>query len=176
MKQSLRTLLRAVRFDREAFAWVDLNDRATGDALIFVAVTRLLILLGLGWSLFGLVGSFTGLEVLIASAVTAAIFWLAYSGLVLAIVRFGFQANANYATILRIVGFAYPTLILTVFTLQLGLPPVVALFLGAVWFLLIVAHGVRYESELPIERCALAAVGAMIAWVIIASILNRGLL
>lgn len=176
MQQTLKTLLGAVRLEREAFAWMDINDRATGDALILVAIARLLILLGLGWTLYGLVTSLSGLEILIASAVTAAIFWLAYSGLVLAIVRFGYRAEANYATVLRIAGFAYPTLILTVFTLRLGLPTVVAFFLGAVWFLLIMAHGLRYETELPLEKSGVAAVGGLIAWTIVALILNRGLI
>ena len=176
VKLVLDRLLATVRVEREAFAWLDLNDRATGDALVLVAVTRLLILLGLGWSLFGLATSLSGFEILIASFVSAAIFWLAYSGLVLAIVRFGFKGEIKYAITMRVTGFAYPTLLLTVFTLRLGLPAVPALLLGAVWFVFIVAHGVRYESELPLERCVAAAAGGLVLWVIVASIFGQSLI
>ena len=172
----MNRLLATIRLDREAFAWMDINDRATGDALILVAVTRLLILLGLGWSLFGLATSASGLEILIASLASAAIFWLAYSGLVLAIVRFGFRGDVKYPILLRISGFAYPTLLLTIFTLRLGLDALPALLLGAVWFVVIVAHGVRYETELPLERCIAAAAGGLVLWVIVASILNQSLI
>ncbi len=53
MAEALKALLKAMRLDRDAFVWMDFNDRATGDALVLVVVTRFLILLGLGWSLLG---------------------------------------------------------------------------------------------------------------------------
>lgn len=176
MTQTLNILYGAVRLDREAYAWMDLNDRATGDALILVAATRLIILVVLGFELFGLVSAFTTAEIVVASAVNAAVFWLAYSGVVYAIVKYGFKAEANYATILRVAGFGYPVLLVAAVAVRVGLPVLVSFLLSAVWFVAIVSHGVRYESELPIERCALAAVGGLVAWFLIAQILGRGLI
>lgn len=155
---------------------MDFNDRATGDALILVAITRFLILLGSGWTILGLTTSSTGLIILAQAMVTAAVFWLAYSGLTYAIIRFLFQADGKYAIYLRIAGFAYPTLLLLVFTSRLELPPIVALFLGAFWFFAVMTRGITYESDLPTQQAAVAAVGGLVAWVIVASILDRGLI
>ena len=55
----LNRLLQTIRFDRDAFVWMEFNDRATGDALIIVAVTEVLFLIAGGTPLFGLVTSFT---------------------------------------------------------------------------------------------------------------------
>ena len=175
MGETLRRLLQAVRFERDAFVWMDFEDRATGDALVLVAVTRVLILLGLGSRLLGLVTSISGLELILASMINAAIFWLGYSALVLAITKFLLGADGTYATILRITGFAYPTLLLVIFTVRV-FPSngVLALVLGALWFLAIVAHGVRYVSGLPLARAGLAAGGGLVGWIVVAAIFGRG--
>ena len=176
MGEALRRLLQAVRLDREAFVWMDFNDRATADGLILVAVTRILILLGSGWSILGLTSSISGIEILVTGILNALIFWLAYSGITFAISRFLLQGEGQYAFYLRVAGFAYPTLVLTVFTRQLDLAPTVELVLGSLWFLAVVTRGVTYGADLPTERAALAAAGGLIGWIIISSILGRGLL
>ncbi len=53
MAETLRRMVETFGLKREAFVWMDLNDRATGDALILVVVTRLLILVGFGSRLLG---------------------------------------------------------------------------------------------------------------------------
>lgn len=176
MNEVMRRLLQAVRLERDAFVWMDLNDRATGDALILVAVSRVLMQLGFGSSLLGLTTSLSGLEFVLAIAITAAVFWLAYSGIVYAIARFLLNGGGSYATMLRITGFAYPTLLLLIVTAQVFSNAILAFLVGSVWFVAIVAHGVRYEADLPIERAALAAAGAVIGWIVVASILGRGLI
>lgn len=174
MKEALTRLVQAVRLERDAFVWMDFNDRATADALIFVAVTRLLILVGLGWSFFGLTTSLSGIEVLVSSILNALIFWLAYSGIAYAITKFLLNGSGNFAMFLRITGFAYPTLLVLIFTAQLGLPSWAALILGFVWFIAIVTRGIVYEGDLPNEKAVLAAIGGYVGWVIISSILGRG--
>ena len=77
----LNRLLQTIRFDRDAFVWMEFNDRATGDALIIVAITELLFLIAGGTPLFGLVTSFTAV---MSSLLATVIFWLIYSGLVYA--------------------------------------------------------------------------------------------
>ena len=44
----LNRLLQTIRFDRDAFVWMEFNDRATGDALIIVAVTEVLFIIAGG--------------------------------------------------------------------------------------------------------------------------------
>lgn len=174
MKEALTRLLQAIRLERDAFVWMDFNDRATADALIFVAVTRILILLGLGWSFFGLATTLSGIEILISSILNALIFWLAYSGIAFAITKFLLGGSGTYAMFLRITGFAYPTLLVLIFTAQLGLPTWAALALGFLWFIAIVTRGITYEGDLPTERAVLAAIGGYVGWVVISSILGRG--
>jgi len=174
---TMKRLLQAVRFERGAFVWMDLEDRATGDALVLVLVTRVLILLGLGWGLLGLATSLSGIEVLIASLINAAVFWLVYSGLVFAVTKYLLQGDGSFATILRITGFAYPTLILVIATFRIirgnGL---LALLFGTIWFLAVVTQGVRHVADLPLEKAAVAAGGGLIGWIIVASIFGNGYL
>lgn len=176
MKEALKRLLQAVRLDRDAFVWMDFNDRATADALVFVAITRVLILLGSGWTILGLTTSIGGLEILVTAVLTTLIFWLAYSGVTFAVSRFLLNGDGQYAIYLRIVGFAYPTLLLLVFTRTLGLEPVAAFVLGSVWMIAIVARGISYAADLPMEKAVLASVGGLVGWIILALILGRGLI
>lgn len=174
MGEALSRLLQAIRFQRDAFVWMDFNDRATGDAMLFVGVTRALILLGAGWSILGLTTSTGGIQLLLTALINAVIFWLAYSGLAYAAVRFLFQKGGSFPVYLRMTGFAYPTLLLVIFTGRLGLADTAAFTLGAVWFMAIVARGITYESDLPTDRAAIAAVLALVGWIVVSSILDNG--
>ena len=173
MSEAFRKLLQTIRFERDAFVWMDFEDRATGDGLILVALTSLGLLLASGATVFGLVTSTTGISFLFGSLVSSAFFWLIYSGLVYFVVTKLFQASGSYALYLRVVGFAFPTLLLLIFTSRLGLGGLIGFLVGAVWFLAIVAKGVQYGSELPIERSAAAVGLAMVLWVIVAQIFGR---
>ena len=176
MGEAFRRLLQAVRLERDAFVWMDFNDRATGDAVIFVSLTALGLLRSRGASFFGLVTSVGGINALFSSLLDGVIFWLVYSGLVLFVVRMLFQAPAKYPMLLRVAGFAYPTLLVGIFTTKLGLSGLVGFLLGTVWFLAVVAKGVRYESDLRPAR-AYAAVGlAMVLWIVVSAILGPGLI
>lgn len=176
MREVMQRLLQAMRFERDAYVWMDFNDRATGDALILVAVSRILLQLGFGSSLFGLATSLGGWELVINITIVAVVFWLGYSGLVYAIGKYLLGGGGSYATILRIAGFAYPTLLLIVFTARVISNIYLALIVGALWFLAIVAQGVRYTADLPLEKAAVAAGGGLVGWIIVASILGRGLI
>ena len=176
MGESLRRLLQAVRLERDAFVWMDFNDRATADGLIFVVVTRILILLGEGWSILGLTTNLNGIEVLIQSILNSLIFWLGYSAVTFAISKFLLDGTGQFAVYLRMAGFAYPTLLLIIFTRLLGLAPMAELVLGSVWFLAIVTRGVVYEGDLPTQRAVLAAAGGLVGWIIISTIFGRGLI
>ena len=176
MRETLNRLLQAVRFEREAFVWMDFNDRATGDAFVLVLVTRLLLLLGFGFSVLGLTTSITGLEVLLISMINTAVFWLAYSGLVYAAGKLLLDGEGSYATTLRITGFAFPTLLLLIATAAVINNAVLAFIVGSLWFLAVVAHGVRHTADLPLERAAAAAGAGLVGWIIVASIFGRGLI
>jgi hypothetical protein len=165
----LNRLLQAIRFDRDAFVWMDFNDRATGDALIIVAITQVLFLFAGGTSLFGLV---TGLSSVLYALLSAVMFWLIYSGLVYAVVAFLMRGDGHYPVYLRIVGFAFPTLLLTIATTQILGSGLIGTLLGSLWFLLVVAYGTHYISDLPLDRSIVAAVLGWAGWIVVSTILG----
>mgnify|MGYP001817417166 FL=1 len=169
MSVVLNRLLQTIRFDRDAFVWMEFNDRATGDALIIVAVTEALFLIAGGTPLFGLVTSFTAV---MSSLLSAIMFWLIYSGLVYAIVVFLFRGDGRYPIILRIAGFAFPTLLLTIATAQIFGNDLIATLVGSLWFLLVVAYGTHYVADLPLDRSIVAAVLGWAGWIVVSTILG----
>jgi hypothetical protein len=148
---------------------MEFNDRATGDALIIVAITEVLFLIAGGTPLFGLVTSFTAV---MSSLLSAVIFWLIYSGLVYAIVAFRFRGEGRYPIYLRMAGFAFPTLLLTIATTQIFGNDLIATLVGSLWFILVVAYGTHYVSDLPLDRAIVAAVLGWAGWIVVSTILG----
>ncbi|MFV9671860.1 MAG: hypothetical protein ACNYZH_01435 [Acidimicrobiia bacterium] len=165
----LNRLLQAIRFDRDAFVWMDFNDRATGDALIIVAITEVLIIIAGGTPLFGLVTGFLGV---LSALLATVMFWLIYSGLVYAAAVYLFRGDGHYPVYLRIVGFAFPTLLLTIATTQIFGTGLIGTLVGSLWFLLVVAYGTHYISDLPLDRSIVAAVLGWAGWIVVSTILG----
>ncbi len=178
MKESFRRLLQALRFERDAFVWMDFNDRASGDALIFVAITRLLVFLGaVGF------GSIRGLfrlgvwEIFIQVMVQGLIFWLLFSGVAYAILRFLFQVSIGYPIVLRIAGFAYPASLIVLAIVQI-FPPTSVTSLAIItiisntWFFAIVAKGLDYVSDADVLKGGVAAIGGWLGYLAVSAILD----
>jgi len=149
---------------------MDFNDRATGDAAILVAGTQVLILLGTGSSIFDVL--FNPVR-LISALISALFFWLIYTGATYAVVRYIFDGEGSFPTMLRITGFAYPTLLVLIAT-NLLLPNSfsLSLLLGGAWFMVVVANGVLYIADLPIFKAFLASIGGFVLVIIVQSILS----
>lgn len=145
---------------------MDFNDRATGDAAILVGITQVLIALGLGRSLGSLVNPLTLFQLLVSALFT----WVVYSGAVYVVSRYLLDASGHYSIYLRITGFAYPTLLLVVFTAFLVSNTTLALLMGGAWFIVVVANGLTYTVDIPLPRAAGAAIGGFIAIVIVQAI------
>ena len=162
MGSILKRFLQTIRLEREAYVWMDLNDRATGDALILVAITGLLKFAGFFGGLRSLfnVGAW---DLLISFVLSALIQWLLFSGIAWAIVRYIVQGSGDYATYLRFTGFAYPTTLLTLgIAIAMNRTGIIPFALGFAWFIFIIARGIEYESDLPRERALLVTVGSLI--------------
>lgn len=159
-------LLQTVKLKRSAFVWMDFNDRATGDAAILVVLTQILMTLGFGTSFVRLLNPFMLIQVLLG----ALFFWVVYSGGVYLIGRYLFDVSGQYAIYLRITGFAYPTLLLSVFVVLFVPNALLALILGGAWFVVIVANGLTYTVDLSIKMAAVAAVGGYVLIVIVQAI------
>ena len=147
---------------------MDFNDRATGDAAILVGVTQILLAFGTGASLLDLVNPITLITLLLSGAV----FWLLYSAATFAISRFLLNGQGTFAPILRVVGFAYPTVLLTIFGNLLFDNTFLILLVGGAWFVVIVANGLTYLADLSLQNGLLASIGGYAAVVVIQSILG----
>ncbi len=170
MGEILKRLMQTLRLEREAFVWMDFNDRATGDAFVRVVITAFLKFAGffggLG-SLFSL-GAWAGL---VQFGLSALIQWLLYSAIAWALVRYIVQGSGDYATYLRFTGFAYPTTLMTVAVAAvMNSVGLVAFALGFGWFIFIIARGIEYASDLPRERALLVAVGALAGLIVVNAI------
>jgi len=162
----LSRLKQTIRLERDAFVWMDFNDRATGDAAILVVVTQLLIAVGLGQSVLGLLNPLF----LIGLLINAMFLWVIYSGATYAVAKYLFDGHGTYASFLRITGFAYPTLILIVFVSIILSNGILAFAISGIWFVVIVANGVMYLADLAREKAFAAAIGGFIVVVIVRTI------
>jgi hypothetical protein len=167
MAEVAKRFRQTLQLKRDAFVWMSFNDRATGDALILVALTPVvvfLVLAAVSRNLFA--GSLWRL--LIDLVLAALIQWLLYSGIAWAIVTYGFRAGAEFSTYLRFSGFAYPTTVLVaVLIWLLDARGLLSFALGHVWFVLIIMAGMGYTSDLSRDKALLAAVGSLVALLLI---------
>lgn len=176
MNDSMKMLVRTWRTERDAYSWLEFNDRATGDAIIFIAVTQLLTLIGTFRTLrvFFNVDFFS---LALSFVVDALFFWLILSGLTFAVIKYLFQENMDFAFVLRLTGYAYPTRLLRIAAVAFLQPTtastvVVAGVLGTLWFGYIVAKGLDHAAEIGLAKGALAVVGAYAGYLIISSIFS----
>lgn len=161
-------LLQTVRLERDAFVWMDFNDRATGDAAILVVATQVLLSLGVGVPLIDMLNPLTLIQILISGA----FFWVLYSAAVYLIVRYLFDGHGSFPVYLRVAGFAFPTLLLLVFSNFLFDDFFLILLVGAPWFVLIVARGITYIADLHVPKAFAAAIGGYVAVTVVQLILG----
>jgi hypothetical protein len=168
-------LLQTLKLERDAFVWMDFNDRATGDAVILVAGTQVLIALGTGTGIVSLFNPVT----LVSLMVSAAFFWLLYTAATYVIVTYLLDGHGTFALFLRVTGFAFPSLLLVIFSnllldsLSIGPPSfALVLVLGAVWFVVIVSRGITYAADLPTPKALIGAIGGYVAVTIVQAILG----
>ena len=160
-------LLQAIRLDRDAFVWMEYNDRATGDAALLVGGTSILLALGSGSTIADLLNPVR----LIGVVLSAFVLWLIYTGAVYLISTYLLDGHGTFATLLRITGFAFPTLLLLIFTNIVFDNTFLVLAAGGAWFVVVVAAGLMYASDLARERAFIAAIGGWVAYVILQAIL-----
>ena len=167
MGEVFSRFLQTLQIKRDAFVWMDFNDRATGDALILVALTPVVSFVVLVAGVRSLFSAGIG-SLLLELVLGALIQWLLYSGISWAIVHYGLKVGGEFSTYLRFTGFAYPTTLLhTILILVFRRRGLLIFVLGYIWFLFIIAAGMGYASDLPREKALLTAVGALIGLVIV---------
>lgn len=153
----------AALLKREAFLWMFFEDQATGDALILVSLTAVALVLALP-------GSHAVLD-LIQAMIAAMFSWLIVAGLVWAAARFVFGGSGEYVGVMRVAGFGYPTLLLWLVTVRLLDLPFGSV-LGSVWFLAVLAAGLRVVMELPLDRAWSSALVGFLGWLVISTLVS----
>ena len=165
----LSRLLQTVKLQRDAFVWMDFNDRATGDAAILVAGTQVLIAIGLGLSLGQLINPLTLANIRLGGLFV----WVVYAGATYGVSRFLFDGHGTYAIYLRITGFAYPTLLVLIFVNLFVSNPLLVLVAGGAWFVVVVANGLTYVADLSIAKAAGSAIGGYILMIVVQTIFGN---
>ena len=168
MREVLTRLRQTLLLEREAFVWMDFNDRATGDALLLVITTGFLkfVLFYRGFrSRFITSGAIdTAISFLIGNLIQ----WLVLSFIAWAIVRYFIQAEGNIALYLRMTGFVHATTVLAFVvayaTNSFGL---LAFLAGFAWFVVIMGRGIEYASSIDRQRATFVALGTVAALIVI---------
>ena len=158
----VQRVIGAARFDRESYLWMLWNDRAGGDAVILVLGTQAVLALGL----VGL-----NLDALLRFFVAGLFFWLIYAGIAYFAARHFLDGSGNFGSVMRIAGFAFPTTVLTI-AFAFFVDPRLAFLLGLVWFVAIVAHGMKEAMDLAMDKAWLAAGAGVVGYLIIAPVLG----
>ncbi len=157
---TLRRVYRSLTLRREPFVWMSLNSEATGDALVVVVGSALVFLV-----VEGGFESFN-LEFVLQVLLDWLIGWLIIAATTWAAIRFVFRADTPYADVLRVAGFAFPAWLLRLVTNRL-VAEEWGLVLGSIWFLAVIAAGVRVLTGLVWERAWAAAALGFAGWLII---------
>ena len=161
MAQIVTRFIQAATLRRDAFLWMYFEGQATGDAVVLVTITALV----LPAAVFGKldVGIYVG-------AVISSLFaWLIVSALVWAAAKWIFEGHGEYAGVLRVVGFAFPTLLLLLVTLPV-LGGLLGLAVGSLWFVAVIAAGLQVVMEMPQDRAWGAALAGFASWLILQEI------
>ena len=159
----VQRVIGAARFDRESFLWMLWNDRAGGDAAILVLITQAVLTLGLVGLDFGL-----ALQLFISGL----FFWLIYAGLTYAAARYFFDGSGQFGGVMRIAGFAFPTTILVLAFRFLVGDARLAYLLSLVWFVAIVAHGLKEAMDLPMDKAWMSAGAGVLGFLVVSAVLG----
>jgi len=161
MAQIVTRFIQAATLRREAFLWMYFEGQATGDAVVLVTITALV----LPAAVFG------GLDVgLYVQAVISSLFaWLIVAAAVWAAAKWFFEGHGEYAGVLRVVGFAFPTLLLQLVTIPV-LGGLLGVTVGSLWFLAVIAAGLQVVMEMPQDRAWGAALAGFVGWIVVQQI------
>lgn len=156
-----KRFIEAITFKRNAYVWMAFDSAATGDAVILVAITSGI----LTWTAGGSAGLF------IRFLISALFGWLILAGIVYLLGKHVFEGWGRYESVLRVVGFAQPTRLVSLALLPF-LQPWLAVVAGSVWFLAVIAAGVKEVLELPTEKAVASAVLGWIAFALVDALLT----
>jgi hypothetical protein len=163
--QTLRRIIDAVTFRRRVFVWMQFESDATGDAIVIVALTSFVVAVAAGVEIT--------LNGVLSRALNALVAWLIIAALTWAAARFIYNSRADYAPVLRVAGFAFPTTLLLLVTLR-AFPNAFGYYVSFAWFLAVMAAGTREVMDLSREQAWGATLAGFGGWVVLQALLGGG--
>lgn len=155
----MKNVVRAVLVDEDFYADVARNTSLLLQAAIVVAVANSLD--GIGAAIA------TGSDPLAGAAlgvVTGVVGWLVWTAIAYVIGVRVLGGDANYAEMLRVIGFAYAPL-------AIGIVPWLG-FVGAAWALFAAVIAIRASMEFSTRRAILTTAFGWVAWLGLAVLVN----
>ncbi len=113
-----------------------------------------------------LAGARFTLTLVVGRAISSLVAWLIIAALTWVAARFIFDSRNDYAPILRVAGFAFPTLLVLIITLRV-FDGYLGLLLGFVWFVLVLAAGTEEVMDLKREHALGAAAIGFVGWLVV---------
>ena len=162
---TMKRIIEAVTFRRPVYVWMQFEPNATGDAIVIVALTSLV--LGLGAQIDF---SFIGAVYMIIRFLFA---WLIIAGLTWAAAKWVYDASGDYAPVLRVAGFVFPTVLLVLFTVRI-FQSLFGVALGFVWFVFALGAGTQEVLDMKREHALASAAMGLGGWVLLQLILPGG--
>jgi hypothetical protein len=155
-------ILRAARFEREAYLHAVVGQNAVADGLIVVA--------GL-WLALGIVvaGGFD-LVLYLRWVLNGLFAWIVLSGVIYLLGKYVFEGYGSFPGTMAMSALCHPTLLLIAVT-RIWLSGFPAILAGSVWFLATLLAGTRVALDLPPERAALCVAGGFLVWLVFIGIL-----
>ena len=161
MAQILTRFVQAATLRRDAFLWMYFEGQATGDAVMLVAITALVLPAANYGDL--------DLNIYVGAVIGSLFAWLIVAGLVWAAAKFIFDGHGEYAGVLRVVGFAFPTLLFLLVTIPV-LNGLLGVAVGSLWFVAVIAAGLQVVMEMQQDRAWGAALVGFAGWLILQQI------
>lgn len=162
MPGMLSRILRAARFEREAYLHAVVGQNAVADGLVVVAAV---------WLVLGaaVAGGFD-LLVYLRWVLNGLFAWIVLSGVIYLLGKYVFEGYGSFPGTMAMTAVCHPTL-LAILVTRLWLSGFPAILAGAGWFLATLVAGTRVALDLPIERAALGVAGGFVVWLVFVGIL-----
>lgn len=153
----LNRILRAARFEREAYVQAVVSANAVADGLVIVGAVWLVLAAGL-------VGSFD-LLLFVRIALSGLFAWIVLSGVIYLMGKHVFHGYGSFPGTMGVTALAHPLLLL-ILLVDVWTDGFRVIVLGSLWFLVALVPGSRVALELKAEHAAAAVGVGYLVWLV----------
>jgi hypothetical protein len=153
----LNQILRAARFQREAYVQAVVSPNAVADGLMIVGVVWIVLAAVL-------VGSFD-LLLFVRIALGGLFAWIVLSGVIYLMGKHVFEGYGSFPGTMAMTAIVHPLLVL-ILVADIFLDGFAVIVVGSVWFLVALVPGSRVALDLKVEHAAIAVGVGYLVWLI----------